>query len=73
MTDALLLTPEQAAERLGIGRTKLYRLLATGQLRSVLIDSSRRITATALDDFVRQLDVGGQVVTRQHQHSRSAQ
>ena len=54
----LLLTPEEAAHVLGIGRTKLYRLLSTNQLRSVRIDGSRRITTGAIGDFVRQLRRG---------------
>jgi excisionase family DNA binding protein len=59
----LLLTPEEAACVLGIGRTKLYRLLATNQLRGVRIDGSRRISAGAVGEFVRRLDAEGQVAT----------
>ena len=59
----LLLTPEEAARALGIGRTKLYKLLATEQLRSVRIDGSRRVTAAALEDFVRRLDHDHQILT----------
>jgi excisionase family DNA binding protein len=52
----LLLTPEEAAEMLGIGRTKVYELMASGQLRSVKIGRCRRITTTALTEFVADLD-----------------
>jgi excisionase family DNA binding protein len=52
----LLLRPVEAAARLGIGRTKLYELMATGQLRSVKIGGARRVSATALADFVAALD-----------------
>jgi len=38
----VLLTPEQAAEALGIGRWKLYDLLRQGRLRSLRIGSCRR-------------------------------
>lgn len=58
----LLLTPEEAAHALGIGRTKLYQLLADGFLPSVRIGGSRRISTAALDQFVRGLEpatVGG--------------
>ena len=41
----LLLTPERAAERLDVGRTTVYGLLATGELESVRIGRSRRITS----------------------------
>jgi excisionase family DNA binding protein len=54
--DRLLLRPAEAASRLGIGRTKLYELMATGELRSVKIGGARRVSATALADFVAALD-----------------
>lgn len=52
----LLLTPEEAAQALGIGRTKLYRLLAEGFLPSIRIGGSRRISTEALDRFVHSLE-----------------
>jgi excisionase family DNA binding protein len=51
----LLLTPEEAARALGIGRTKLYELLATAKLPSVRIGGSRRVSVDALTEFVRHL------------------
>ena len=51
----LLLTPEEAAQALGIGRTKLYELLATAKLPSVRIGGSRRVSVDALTEFVRCL------------------
>ena len=51
----LLLTPEEAARALGIGRTKLYELLATSKLPSVRIGGSRRVSVGALTEFVRCL------------------
>jgi excisionase family DNA binding protein len=41
---------------LGIGRTKVYDLIRTGALRSVRLGGSRRIPATALAEFVAQLE-----------------
>ena len=35
--ETLLLTPEDACTALNIGRTRLYELLASGELRSVTI------------------------------------
>ena len=52
----VLLTPEQAAEALGIGRWKLYDLLRQGRLRSLRIGSCRRISHSALLDFVADLE-----------------
>jgi excisionase family DNA binding protein len=51
----LLLTPEEAARALEIGRTKLYKLLATAELPSVRIGGSRRVSGDALTEFVRCL------------------
>jgi excisionase family DNA binding protein len=53
----LLLRPVEAAQRLGIGRTKVYELMASGQLRSVKIGAARRVSATALAEFVADLDM----------------
>jgi excisionase family DNA binding protein len=53
--DKLLLTPIEAARALGIGRSKLYQLIQSGRLPSVLIGRSRRITAAALRAYVASL------------------
>lgn len=47
----VLLSVEQAAERLSIGRTTVYRLIKTGELQSVRVGRLRRIPADALDDY----------------------
>jgi excisionase family DNA binding protein len=54
-TPKLLLTPEEAAEALGISRSLLYQLLRSQQLKSVRIGHCRRIPAVALDEFVAAL------------------
>ncbi len=51
----LLLKPEEAAEILSIGRSKVYELIGTGELASVRIGACRRIPAEALSDFVASL------------------
>lgn len=51
----LLLSPERVSERLDMGRTKVYELMATGQLESVKIGRSRRIPADAVDAFIGRL------------------
>jgi excisionase family DNA binding protein len=53
--DKLLLTPIEAATALGIGRSKVYELLQTGQLSSVRIGRCRRIPADALYDLLATL------------------
>jgi len=57
----LLVRPEDAAIALGIDRTKIYELMRSGALRSVKIGGLRRIPATALADFVAQLEQQEQV------------
>ncbi|MFF5485235.1 helix-turn-helix domain-containing protein [Streptomyces virginiae] len=55
-TTLVALTVEEAARRLGIGRTKLYEYVSTGEIASVKIGSLRRIPAEAVNDFLtRQL------------------
>jgi excisionase family DNA binding protein len=50
-----LLTPEEAAQALGIGRTLVYELIGSGRLRSVRIGACRRVPVTAVDEFVDEL------------------
>ena len=52
----LLLKPEEAAEVLSIGRTKLYALMAEGQLASVRIGNSRRVPLDAVNEFIARLE-----------------
>jgi excisionase family DNA binding protein len=51
----ILLTVPEAAAALAISRSKLYELLAAGSIRSVRIDSSRRIPVEALEAYVAGL------------------
>ncbi|MFD8159674.1 helix-turn-helix domain-containing protein [Streptomyces malaysiensis] len=46
------LTVEQAARRLGIGRTKMYEYVSSGEISSVKIGSLRRIPAAAVGEFL---------------------
>jgi len=56
-----LLRVEEAAEWLGLGRTKTYELVARGELPSVCIGRSRRVPLSALLSFVERLAVDGAV------------
>ncbi len=51
----LLLTVPEAAKALAISRSKLYQLLATGDIRSIRIDGSRRVPLDALNDYIHTL------------------
>lgn len=54
--DKVLLTPNEAAEALSIGRSKLYGLLAEGALHSVHIGSCRRVPLAAVMAYVQRLE-----------------
>ncbi len=51
----VLLTVEQAAEQLTIGRTTLYALIRTGAITSVRIGKLRRLRPTDLAAYTAQL------------------
>ncbi|MFD0369495.1 helix-turn-helix domain-containing protein [Streptomyces sp. NPDC127114] len=51
-TTLVALTVSEAARRIGIGRTKLYEYVASGEIASVKIGSLRRIPAEAVNDFL---------------------
>lgn len=51
----VLLTVEEAAGALRIGRTRMYGLLREGRVRSVKIGNSRRIPVDALHAYVKGL------------------
>lgn len=50
--DKGLLTTTEAAEYLGIGRTKLYELLAANELPTVRIGRAVRVPHSALAEWV---------------------
>ncbi len=54
----LLLTIEEAAERLRIGRTSMYRLVSTGAVETVTVGRLRRVPAECLDEYVARLRSG---------------
>jgi len=60
VTPKLLLTVEEAAERLGIGRTLAYALVKSGDLESVRIGRLRRVPFDSLDQFLCRLRTVGQ-------------
>ncbi len=58
-TDKVWLTPREAAEYTGIGRTRLYALLRTKTIPSALVGRTRHIRRTDLDSFLEQrIDAG---------------
>lgn len=59
--DKLLLTVEETAGVIGIGRTKVFELIASGVLESVRIGGARRVPTAAVADYVARLraEAGG--------------
>ncbi len=52
--DKLLLKPAEAAEALGVGRSKIYALLAAGELPVVRVGHSVRVPHEALRRWVME-------------------
>jgi excisionase family DNA binding protein len=55
-----LLTVEETAELLHLGRDKIYYLMRTGQLRSIKIGNSPRISRSWITEFIERTE------TRRH-------
>ena len=55
VAESLLLTPEEAATLLRVGRTTVYALMKAGDLRPVHIGRSCRLARAELERFVRML------------------
>jgi excisionase family DNA binding protein len=55
MPQRKLLTVEEAAELLNIGKTKTYALVKSGELKSVLIGRLRRIHIEAINEYAAGL------------------
>ena len=53
--EKLLLTADEAAGLLGLGRTKVYELMGAGLIESVKIGRSRRVTVTGVHEFLDRL------------------
>jgi excisionase family DNA binding protein len=58
--EQLLLRPVDAARVLSLGRSKLYELLAAGDLPSVKIGRATRIPAASLRDWVERRASGSE-------------
>jgi excisionase family DNA binding protein len=59
-----LLTAEEAARALNIGRTRIYGLIKNNDLQSVKVGRSRRVVASSINTFierrlVEQVNLGG--------------
>lgn len=57
----LLLRIPEAAETLGIGRTKIYEMIARGELPTIRIGRAVRISANALQKWVEVREQQGEL------------
>jgi excisionase family DNA binding protein len=46
--------PGEVAKLIGVSDRKMDELIQTGQIKSFKIDKCRRITATALEEFIKK-------------------
>jgi excisionase family DNA binding protein len=61
--ERMLLTPDEVANLLGLGRTKVYALLGSGSLPCVRIGNRLRIPVEGLRDWVARQHAAGEVAT----------
>jgi len=50
--DRLLLRPTEAADAIGVGRSKVYELLAKGELPSIRIGGCIRVPVESLREWI---------------------
>ena len=50
-----LLTIPEVMDRLKVGRTLTYRLIRSGEIQSIKVGRTRRVTAAALEEFIAHL------------------
>ena len=55
MDNQLLLSVEEAADVLRLGRTRIYELVMTKRIQSVKVGRRRLVVQTSLLDFVQKL------------------
>lgn len=55
MPQPILVTVEEAAEMLSIGRTAAWELVRKRKLRSVKIGRTRRVPVSVIQEYIQQL------------------
>lgn len=53
-TEPICIRVNEAARMIGVGRTKLYAMIASGELEAVKLGKATRITTASLHDLVRR-------------------
>ena len=52
--DPICVRVNEAARMIGVGRTKLYELIAAGEVETVKLGKATRITTASMHDLVRR-------------------
>jgi excisionase family DNA binding protein len=55
--ERFLLTVEEAAQRLHIGRTRMFSLVKSGEIDSIRVGRLRRINPIALEEYAQRLKI----------------
>ncbi len=50
----------EAARMIGVGRTKLYELIAAGEVDAIKLGKSTRVTTESLRGLIKRQDMSGQ-------------
>lgn len=53
-----LVTTHEVARRLGVSRSTVYRLMETGELPSVRVGGSRRLSSRVIDQYIEAAERG---------------
>lgn len=69
-SERLLLTPEEAAEVLRVGRTTIYALMKAGDLHGIHIGRSCRLSRAELERYVRNMEAPEPVPLRPRARGR---
>ena len=69
--EPLLLTPEEAATVLRVGRTTIYALMKADEVRPVHIGRSCRISRVELERYVRRLETPPSAAPRPRRRRRT--
>jgi excisionase family DNA binding protein len=71
--EKLLMTVHEVAAALGLGRTKVYELIATGQLTAVRVGAAVRVPVEAVRLWVEERAAAGTVGEREPHGNRTAE
>lgn len=64
MTEKLMLRPIEAADAIGVSRTKAYELIASGEIPSVKVGGCVRVPVDALKKWIANSTTGDPQVAR---------